>query len=95
MSDETLTLVIRTHDSSRIADVTVPADMTGEQLLQTCMERWKLPSDRDYSLQCERTGRQIPHREPLAASGLKDGDELVLYPLLEAGAGRPAPGRRP
>lgn len=84
-NDDGLTLVLRTHDSSRVADVVVPAEMTAQELLASCVERWKLPAERDYSLQCERTRRQLVPRESLASAGVEAGDELVVYPILEAG----------
>jgi len=88
MVHNSLELVLRTHDSSRVADVTVPSDMTTQQLIETCTERWKLLSDREYAIVCERLHRQLPPREPLGAAGVQTGDEVVVYPLLEAGGGR-------
>jgi len=87
MSADTLVVVLRTHDSTRVADVALPGDMTVQELVQSSVERWKLPADRDYTLECERLGRQILPRDTLAAAGVQAGDELVLYPLLEAGRG--------
>jgi len=93
MAGEGLTLILKTHDSSRVADVVLPGDMSPDQVVGACVERWKLPPDRDYSLYCERLGRQLDPRTSLAQAGIRAGDELVVHPLLEAGCG--SQGRRP
>lgn len=82
----TVAIVVRTHDRSRVADVELPLGMTVGELLETCQERWKLPQDRDYSVHSERLGRQLAANEALRAARIPAGDELVVYPLLEAGS---------
>lgn len=86
MSGEGIGLVLRTHDSSRVADVVLPEDMTADQVILTAIERWKLLADRDYRLQCDRLGRHLVPGAPIGTGGLRAGDELVIAPILEAGA---------
>ena len=66
MADNGIALVLRTHDSSRVADVVLPPDMTADQVVMSAVERWKLPTERDYTLQCGRLGQQLPPGAPLA-----------------------------
>ncbi len=93
MSDDTLTLTLRTLDKSRHAQVTLPVDYTVEELIEASRHNWALPRDTDYVLRSERLGRQLGARDALGAVGVATGDVLEVVPLLEAGAAMPAGGR--
>ena len=90
MSDDTLTLTLRTLDKSRHAQVTLPVDYTVEELIEASRHNWALPRDTDYVIRSERLGRQLGARDDLGSAGVATGDILEVVPLLEAGTANPA-----
>jgi len=83
MSD--VTVILRTADRTRKAEVTVPRTMTGADLIQSAVTNWKLPTDTDYTLVNASRGRAIVPESALDASIVTDRDELEVQPVLVAG----------
>ncbi|MBU6429132.1 MAG: hypothetical protein KGR26_09000 [Cyanobacteria bacterium REEB65] len=86
MSDDTLSLTLRTLDKSRQAQVTLPTDYTVAELIEASRHNWSLPKDTDYILRSERLGRQLGASDALATAGVLAGDVLEVVPLFEAGS---------
>lgn len=76
---------------SRNSQVVAPDDVELERILVLLVERLGLPlSSPDgqlmsYKLHHRRTGTQLLESSTLAASGVKDGDELRIQPEITAG----------
>lgn len=83
---EELTLSVRTADQTRRAELTLDANQTGAQIIQSAVEHWALPADADYALVNVSTGRALAPGEALGAGGVRPGDLLEVQPVLVAGA---------
>lgn len=83
MSD--LNLIVRTADRVRKAAITVPADLTGADLIQAAVDRWSLPKDTDYSLVNASKEKTVNHTDTLQNAGVGNGDILEVQPVLVAG----------
>ena len=44
-----LKLIVRTADRARKAEIELPPQMTGGDVIQAAVEKWSLPRDTDYS----------------------------------------------
>jgi hypothetical protein len=82
-----VTVVIRTADQTRKAEVTMSRDLTGADLIQAAVDKWSLPRDTDYSLVNSSGNITISPTDSLASRGVKDGDILEVQPVLVAGGG--------
>ena len=80
-----LSILIRTADQTRKAEITLPGDIRVEQLVQQAQQQWSLPGDVSYAVRLERTGKQLDPVSTLEAMEVSNGDMLELYPILEAG----------
>lgn len=85
MSDS-ISLVIRSADQTRKASVTLPKNLSVEELVQATQQRWNLPNKTSYAVRVERTGpRQLDPGTTLGTVGVMENDVLEVYPILEAG----------
>jgi hypothetical protein len=83
---DSLSLIIRTADSTRKNGVNLPVTLTIGQLLQAAKQKWNLPANSDYAVRLERTGQQFNNLSTtLAAAGVQMDDVLTVFPILEAG----------
>ena len=80
-----LSLIVRTADRARKAEITVPSDMTGADVIQAAVDKWNLPKDTDYSLVNATKERTINHTDTLAGANVSSGDTLEVQPVLVAG----------
>jgi hypothetical protein len=80
-----VTVILRTADRTRKAEITVPRDQRGADLIQGAVTNWALPADTDYSLVNVTRGKAIRSDTALTADLLADGDELEIQPVLVAG----------
>jgi hypothetical protein len=78
-------LSIRLADGTRKADVEVPADLTGQDLVQSAIKNWQLTSNNDYQLVNVTRGCVITPNDTLSSSRVSAGDVLELQPVLVAG----------
>jgi len=84
-------VILRTADRTRKAEVTIPREQRGADLIQAALTNWSLPSDTDYSLVNVTKGRTMQPNATLAVDQVSDHDELEVQPVLVAGGSR---GRR-
>lgn len=78
-------VILRTADRTRKAEVTMPRDQRGADLIQGAIANWSLPRDTDYSLVNVTKGRVLQPNAPLSSDVVADADELELQPVLVAG----------
>lgn len=83
MSD--VTIIIRTADQTRKAEVSMSNDNTGADVINASVQNWSLPADTDYTLVNASNGKALLPRESLSANGVKSGDILEIQPVLVAG----------
>lgn len=83
MSD--LTVVVRTADRTRKAEVVMQSGNTGADVIQAAVGNWALPTDTDYTLVNATSGKMILPEETLGAGSAKSGDVLEVQPVLVAG----------
>ena len=81
-------VILRTADRTRKAEVTLPRDQRGADLVQAALTNWSLPSDTDYSLVNVTRGRVVQPGSPLSSDVVSDRDELEIQPVLVAGGRR-------
>jgi hypothetical protein len=79
-------VVIRTADRTRKAEVTIPRDQTGADLIQGAVTNWALPTDTEYSLVNVTKGKAIRPESVLSNDLVSERDELEVQPVLVAGA---------
>jgi hypothetical protein len=84
-------VILRTADRTRKAEVTVPRDQKGADLIQAALTNWSLPGDTEYSLVNVTKGRTMHPNSTLGTDHVSDHDELEIQPVLVAGGWR---GRR-
>jgi hypothetical protein len=78
-------VIVRTADRTRKAEVTLPRDQRGADLIQGAVTNWSLPSDTEYSLVNVTKGRVMPPESRLSDDVVADNDELEIQPVLVAG----------
>jgi hypothetical protein len=83
MSDRKL--IVRTADQTRRAEIELPQNSTGGEVIQTAVDNWTLPVDGDYTLVNTSTGMVLAPGKPIGDQ-VKDGDVLEVQPVLVAGA---------
>lgn len=80
-----VTVLLRTADRTRKAEVTTPRDQKGADLIQGAVTNWSLPTDTQYSLVNVTKSRAIQPESPLSEDVVADRDELEVQPVLVAG----------
>lgn len=80
-----ISVIVRTADQKRKAEVSLGANSTGEEVIQASIDNWSLPTDTDYSLVNTVSGKTIRPTSTLRASFVRDGDLLEVQPILVAG----------
>ena len=83
MSNE-MSLVVRTADQTRRAELSLDPASTGADIIQAAVDNWALPGDTDYTLVNVTTGRTVTPVESLSKS-VRPGDVLEVQPVLVAG----------
>lgn len=81
---ESISIITRTADQSRKANVDLPPETRIGQVLEAAQQEWNLPEN-DYAARLERTNQQLDPNSDLVTSGIQNNDVLELYPILEAG----------
>jgi len=80
-----LTVIVRTADQTRKAEVKMSTDNTGADVIDAAVSNWALPRDTDYTLVNASSSKAIQPRESLGSNNVKDGDILEVQPVLVAG----------
>lgn len=83
MSD--LKLIVRTADRARKAEIELPKQMTGGDVIQAAVDKWSLPRDTDYSLVNDSQKKTMNPADTLEKAGAASGDVLEIQPVLVAG----------
>jgi hypothetical protein len=83
MSD--LKLIVRTADRARKAEIELPQQMTGGDVIQAAVDKWSLPRDNDYSLVNDTQKKTLNPSDTLEKAGVTTGDVLEVQPVLVAG----------
>lgn len=83
MSSE-LSLIVRTADQTRRAELNLESGSTGADILQAAVDNWALPADTDYTLVNATTGKALAPGESIA-NAVRPGDVLEVQPVLVAG----------
>ncbi|MDJ0717683.1 MAG: EsaB/YukD family protein [Prochloraceae cyanobacterium] len=83
--NESISIVIRDAGENRKASVTLPDNLTVEQLLSATQQRWNLDANRDYALRLDRTGEQLDPSATLRDAGIQNNDVIVLIENFEGG----------
>jgi hypothetical protein len=80
-----ISIIIRTADQTRKAEVKLPGSNTGADVIQAAVDNWSLPKDTDYTLVNTRTTTAVQPANSLASQGVESGDILEVQPVLVAG----------
>lgn len=85
MSD--LSLIIRTADKARKAEITVSDTQTCGDIIQAAVDNWVLPNDTDYTV--TNVSKEPPQvlnpSTTLAKAGVETSEILEIQPVLVAG----------
>ena len=79
-------VILRTADRTRKAEVTLPRDQRGADIIQAALTNWSLTRDTEYSLVNVTKGRVVHPAAALAPEQVSDQDELEIQPVLVAGS---------
>lgn len=79
-----VTITVSMYDRSRRASVTLPPDVTVGELMAQCSERWKLPKG-SFVFRHVGVNELLLEQDSLWDSGVREGAELQIFPLLEGG----------
>ncbi len=79
-----MSLVVRTADQTRRAELSLDPASTGADIIQAAVDNWALPGDTDYTLVNATTGRAVTPGEALSTA-VRPGDVLEVQPVLVAG----------
>ena len=81
-------MILRTADRTRKAEVTLPREQRGADIVEAALSNWSLPRDTEYSLVNVTKGRVVHPQSALSDEQVSDQDELEIQPVLVAGASR-------
>ena len=79
-----LNISVALCDGSRSAQVMLPRDCPVAELMQQCTARWSLP-EATFIFRLVGSDDLLAEHETLAAAGVCDRSELVIYPIAEGG----------
>jgi hypothetical protein len=79
-----VTIILRTADQTRKAEVALSGSQTGGDVVQAAVDNWSLPKDAEYFLVNTRTAKSIEPAGSLDSQGVKDGDVLEVQPATDA-----------
>ena len=80
-----VTIVIRTADQTRKAEVAMSRSNTGGDVIQAAVDNWSLPADTDYTLVNTSSGKAILPSQALSDEIVQNGQILEVQPVLVAG----------
>ncbi|GGZ93389.1 hypothetical protein [Novosphingobium arvoryzae] len=80
-----VTVIIRTADQTRKAEVTMARTSVGGDIIQAAVDNWALPSDTDYTLVNTSSGKAISPSQALSEELVQNGQILEVQPVLVAG----------
>ena len=82
-----ISIVIRTADRARKAEVTVADSQTCGDIIQAAVDNWALPKDTDYTVTnvSKTPPETLPAGTSLSKAGVLAGNTLEIQPVLVAG----------
>jgi len=85
MSD--ISLIIRTADRARKAEITVADTQTCGDVIQAAVDNWALPKETDYTVTnvSKSPPQTLNPATPLGKAGVAAGETLEIQPVLVAG----------
>ncbi len=82
----TVRCYVRTADKTKKAEIGISPEVTVADVIETCLSKWKLPTDVTYTLVDFNKNQILPPNEYLTNLGIQEGTILELHPVLEAGS---------
>jgi len=76
---------VRTADKTKKAEIGISPEVTVQEIIETCIEKWSLPDDVSYNLVSINRNMVLNPNHHLIDLGLQEGEILELQPILEAG----------
>ncbi len=85
MSD--ITLIIRTADRTKKAEITVSDSQTCGDIIQASVDNWAMPKDTDYTVTnvTKNPPQTLNPSTSLEKAGVLSGETLEIQPVLVAG----------
>lgn len=83
--DSKLNLTVHTADRLHQGNISAPTDARIQEILDSAIENWHLPSDREYVLVCQRLGTQLVTSQTLDQLGVRPDDVIEIQPLPDNG----------
>lgn len=80
-----LQVILRTADQSRKSEINVPAQMTGNEVIEAAVDNWHLPKDVTYTLVNATRNQVLNASQALSSQNVQSGDMLSLDTTLTAG----------
>lgn len=82
-----ISLIIRTADRTKKAEITVDEAQTCGDLIQASVDNWALPKDTDYTITnvSKNPPQTLIPSNTLTKSGVLAGETLEIQPVLVAG----------
>lgn len=82
-----ITLIIRTADRTKKAEITVDETQTCGDLIQAAVNNWALPKETDYTVTnvSKNPPQTLIPSNTLAKAGVSAGETLEIQPVLVAG----------
>jgi len=82
---DSISVIIRTADQTRKAQVEVEGNKTAGDLIQASVDNWKLSTDTEYTLVNVTQGKTVAPASTVS-SFASQNDVLEVQPVLVAGA---------
>ncbi len=80
-----LEVILRTADQTRKTEVSIPAGMTGNEVIEAAIENWSLPKDVTYTLVNTTRNQVLNSSQPFSSQNVQAGDLISLDNTLTAG----------
>jgi len=80
-----LQVILRTADQSKKAEIDVPENMTGNQVIEAAVNNWLLPKGVTYTLVNSTRNQVLNASQAISKQGVQEGDLLSLDTTLTAG----------
>lgn len=80
-----LQVILRTADQTRKTEVSIPAGMTGNEIIEAAIENWALPKDVTYTLVNTTRNQLLNSSQAISEQNVSPGDLLSLDNTLTAG----------
>jgi uncharacterized ubiquitin-like protein YukD len=76
---------VRTADKTKKAEIGISPEVSVNDIIETCIQKWSLPSNISYNLVSVNKNLVLNPNQNLIDIGLEEGEILEIQPILEAG----------